>query len=503
MGNYTDDDGAARPRHWGNGFWHFDHIGGALLLLFELSTLELWPHMQLACIDATPPGQPPQRDANPLAAVYYALAVLFCSFFVVNLFVGVILDKFAEIKSEKNGAALLSPGQKKWVDTQRLILRTRPRLRPVPPARAGRARRALFCLARSWQLEVVVMIVIVANMVTMALYHWDQPAAFEHALTVANRVFLAFFVLEAAVKVGGLGWQQYYASGWNRFDLVVVLLSVLEQVVRLTLGSAVDVSALRALRAVRVLRLVSGSKGLRALAQTFLLSLPSLANVGALLLLVYFVFAVAGVHLFGGVAADGDFHDRTANFHNFWFALLTLFRTATGEDWNGIMLEIQPHKPYTVAPFFVLFVVVGQYVILSLFIAVILDNFSESSDDGVRAVRTLTCGHAQRAAHALHCVAGHGAARALAGVCGGVGALRGQRTALPATRALLALLRPPSPLLTAFPPRARKRTAVPRGPCRTGSTTSPPSCAACRRRWVSRACPPCSTHITCCTLCAS
>ena len=90
-----------------------------------------------------------------------------------------------------------------------------------------------------------------------------------------------------------------------------------------------DTSVLRLLRITRVLRVVKESKGFLTLFDTLLKSLPTLMNVGALLLLVFFVYAILGVNLFGKVNRHQEHLNRHANFKNFGWAMLTLFRCET------------------------------------------------------------------------------------------------------------------------------------------------------------------------------
>jgi hypothetical protein len=71
-----------------------------------------------------------------------------------------------------------------------------------------------------------------------------------------------------------------------------------------------------------------------------MLSLPSLFNVGALLILVMFIYSILGCFAFGSVKSTGKIINDYNNFHNFHNAILTLFRCATGEDWYSIMFEV-------------------------------------------------------------------------------------------------------------------------------------------------------------------
>ena len=149
------------------------------------------------------------------------------------------------------------------------------------------------------------------------------------------------------------------------------------------------------MRVARVLRTIKSSKGLRALISALLLSLPALANLGGLFVILQFLYSVLGMQLFGNVAW-GDYLNADANFCTFGTAFLTMFRCATGESWNGIMHDAMitadtyaPDGPrcsdeagdcgsWTALPFFISYTVIAAFVMINMIVAVILENFALS-----------------------------------------------------------------------------------------------------------------------------
>jgi hypothetical protein len=83
---------------------------------------------------------------------------------------------------------------------------------------------------------------------------------------------------------------------------------------------------LRVFRVARIFRLIPKAKGLKKLFQTLLYSLPALGNVGSVLFLFFFIFAVMGMNLFGKIKFTTGELNRYANFEEFYWAILTLFR---------------------------------------------------------------------------------------------------------------------------------------------------------------------------------
>ena len=159
---------------------------------------------------------------------------------------------------------------------------------------------------------------------------------------------------------------------WNKFDFVIVLLSLL------ALYEGVfefNASMFRVFRIARLFRMIKVSKGLTRLFQTLIASIPSLVNVGTLLLLLLFIYAAAGMALFAEVER-GEFVDEFANFETFYLSMITLFRCSTGESWNGIMHDCMKQEFWLAILYFVSFNTLATLVFLNIFIAVILDNFA-------------------------------------------------------------------------------------------------------------------------------
>lgn len=164
-------------------------------------------------------------------------------------------------------------------------------------------------------------------------------------------MFISIFGLEAILKLTGFGVRYYFLDTWNRFDFLIVILSII----------AIDedifqfkVTAIRIIRVARLLRMVKSSKGLKNLLKALWLSLKSIVNVGMILFLIFFTFSVAGMDLFGDIKS-GNFINGDANFSTFYLAIITLFRCATGEDWNGVMHDCYAEKGETAIIYWIAF----------------------------------------------------------------------------------------------------------------------------------------------------
>lgn len=212
-----------------------------------------------------------------------------------------------------------------------------------------------------------------------------------------DKVVLWIFVAEIAVKMVA-AWPRpwhFFRDPWNNFDFIIVAAAFLPFA-----GSAATV--LRLVRLLRVLRLVRAVPKLQILVGALLKSIPSMGYVSVLLLLLFYVYAVAGVFMWGG--------NDPAHFGNLQIAFVTLFRTVTLEDWTDIMYTAMygcdvagtgydaldamctspAASPVGGAIYFVSFVLFGTMIVLNLFIGVILSGMGEAqkeSEDQVAAAR--------------------------------------------------------------------------------------------------------------------
>ena len=190
----------------------------------------------------------------------------------------------------------------------------------------------------------------------------------------ANQVFLGIFVLEAAIKIAAC-WpkpHRYFRDGWNVFDFTIIVVSLLPSTGELA-------TLARVARLLRVLRLVSALPELRLIVTTLVRSIPSMFNVICLMSIIFYIYAVAGYHLFHDIDPT---HWRTLGI-----SALTLFRIATLEDWTDVMYAAMEGYWWAWA-FFVSFVVIGTFVIINLFIAVVLNNLDEAKAERLRQLTT-------------------------------------------------------------------------------------------------------------------
>lgn len=189
-------------------------------------------------------------------------------------------------------------------------------------------------------------------------------AAHGGLLRAIDTIVLGIFVIEVMLKITAHGPQpwRYFKDGWNVFDFTIVALCLLP------LDSQFAV-VLRLARTLRVLRLVSALPKLQLLVGALFKSFGSMGYVGLLLGLLFYIYAITGVHLFG-------IHDKD-HFGNLAKAFLTLFQTVTLDDWKQLFASAAGASPVAAAIYFVSFILLGTMIMLNLFIGIIMNSMSE------------------------------------------------------------------------------------------------------------------------------
>ena len=206
---------------------------------------------------------------------------------------------------------------------------------------------------------------ILFNAVLIGLETFPEiESRYSGVLHFGNDVILAVFIVEAVLKITAVAprFRLYFGNGWNLFDFSIIVLSLVPAT-----GDAALVA--RLVRILRVLRLVSAVPQLRLIVATLVRSIPSMGHVIMLMSVIFYIYAIAGLHLFGDVDPD--------HWGSLGASLLTLFQLVTLEGWVELMetgMEVHP----LAWVFFVSFVLIGTFVILNLFIAVVINNLETS-----------------------------------------------------------------------------------------------------------------------------
>ena len=385
--------GSHFPRIWDSLSVNFDAFGNSLTTVFEVASGEMWPDIMVTTIDARGIGQQPLPRTQPhFTFAWYFLVQFMIAFVMLNVFIGVIIEKYNENKDANEGSGLLTTDQKVWVETMKLALNSKAKKNLYPPENMLAVRMPAYHLVTNAKFDYSIMACILINVVFMGSSHFNQPVIMHDILTVVNIFFNIVFTLEMIVKWIGIG-KQYFHDTWNLFDGFLVILSWIAQTGALPPSIA---QLFRMFRVARMVRLVRKVTGLLNLFKTLIFSLPALKNVAIIMTLFMFIFSCFAMNTFADVKM-GDLLTSDANFQTFFLSFNTMWRLSSGESYNGIMHDLNIRMPYcnpdaggAVNPllsncgseFWAFGIItisftVLNYILVNLFIAIILDNFSD------------------------------------------------------------------------------------------------------------------------------
>uniref|UniRef100_A0A7N6B8E1 Voltage-dependent T-type calcium channel subunit alpha-1H n=1 Tax=Anabas testudineus TaxID=64144 RepID=A0A7N6B8E1_ANATE len=385
--------------------YNFDNLIQALMSLFVLSCKDGWVNIMYDGLDAVGVDQQPVRNHNPWMLLYFISFLLIVSFFVLNMFVGVVVENFHKCRQdqEEEEARLREEKRLKMIEKKHrntfplLIHKQRPYYADYSPVRLW-----IHTLCTSHYLDLFITFIICINVFTMSVEHYNQPQYLEEVLKYCNYVFTIIFIIEALLKLVAFGIQRFFKDRWNQLDIAIVALSIMGITLEeLKMNAALPINPtiiriMRVLRIARVLKLLKMATGMRALLDTVMQALPQVGNLGLLFMLLFFIYAALGVELFGKLECNAsnpcEGLSRHATFENFGMAFLTLFRVSTGDNWNGIMKdtlrECRPEDSHCltylplVSPiYFVTFVLMAQFVLVNVVVAVLMKHLEESNKE--------------------------------------------------------------------------------------------------------------------------
>uniref|UniRef100_A0A8C0VMG3 Calcium voltage-gated channel subunit alpha1 H n=1 Tax=Cyanistes caeruleus TaxID=156563 RepID=A0A8C0VMG3_CYACU len=374
---------------WVRRKYNFDNLGQALMSLFVLSSKDGWVNIMYDGLDAVGIDQQPIQNHNPWMLLYFISFLLIVSFFVLNMFVGVVVENFHKCRQHQEAEEARRREEKRLrrLEKKRRKAQRRPYYADYSPAR-----RSIHSLCTSHYLDLFITFIIGVNVITMSMEHYNQPKSLDEALKYCNYVFTIVFVFEALLKLVAFGFRRFFKDRWNQLDLAIVLLSIvgitLEEI-EMNAALPINPTIIRIMRVLRIARGVSCSQG------NPWDVCPS-RNLGLLFMLLFFIYAALGVELFGKLDCSEENPceglSRHATFTNFGMAFLTLFRVSTGDNWNGIMKDTLrectredkhclSYLPVISPVYFVTFVLIAQFVLVNVVVAVLMKHLEESNKE--------------------------------------------------------------------------------------------------------------------------
>uniref|UniRef100_A0A8C1FS68 Voltage-dependent L-type calcium channel subunit alpha n=1 Tax=Cyprinus carpio carpio TaxID=630221 RepID=A0A8C1FS68_CYPCA len=397
---YKDGDVShpmVRERIWINSEFNFDNVLMGMMALFTVSTFEGWPALLYKAIDANAENHGPIYNYRVEISIFFIVYIIIIAFFMMNIFVGFVIITFREQGEAEFKNCELDKNQRQCVE---YALKAQPLKLYIPK---NPVQYKFWSIINSTGFEYIMFVLILLNTVTLAVQHYDQSKFFSYVMDILNMVFTGLFTVEMIIKLMALRLRHYFVDAWNSFDALIVVGSVVDIVVTEFSSSEdssrVSITFFRLFRVMRLVKLLSKGEGIRTLLWTFVKSLQALPYVALLIAMIFFIYAVIGMQTFGKIAMhDHTQINRNNNFQTFLQAVLLLFRCATGEAWQEIMLaslpgkrcdpesDCEPGEEFSCGSniaivYFISFFMLCAFLIINLFVAVIMDNFDYLTRD--------------------------------------------------------------------------------------------------------------------------
>ncbi|XP_032905135.1 voltage-dependent N-type calcium channel subunit alpha-1B [Amblyraja radiata] len=391
---YDNDDIEAEPREWKKYDFHYDNVLWALLTLFTVSTGEGWPTILKHSVDATDEDQGPSPSYRMEMSIFYVVYFVVFPFFFVNIFVALIIITFQEQGDKVMSECSLEKNERACID---FAISARPLTRYMPQNKQT-FQYKMWKFVVSPPFEYFIMAMIALNTIVLMMKFYNAPEPYDRMLLYLNILFTFLFSLECVLKLIAFGILNYFRDAWNVFDFITVLGSITDILVTelVKLHNFINLSFLRLFRAARLIKLLRQGYTIRILLWTFVQSFKALPYVCLLIAMLFFIYAIIGMQVFGNIALDDDSAiNRHNNFRTFLQAVMLLFRSATGEGWQEIMLACLSKSPCDPRSgidrdecgsdfayfYFVSFIFLCSFLMLNLFVAVIMDNFEYLTRD--------------------------------------------------------------------------------------------------------------------------
>ncbi|XP_035783187.1 voltage-dependent calcium channel type A subunit alpha-1-like isoform X11 [Anopheles albimanus] len=379
-------------REWKTQSFHYDNVATAMLTLFAVQTGEGWPQVLQNSMAATYEDKGPIQNFRIEMSIFYIVYFIVFPFFFVNIFVALIIITFQEQGEAELQDGEIDKNQKSCID---FTIGARPLERYMPNKRNS-FKYKVWRIVVSTPFEYFIMMLIVFNTLLLMMKYHNQGKEFEKSLKYLNMGFTGMFSVETILKIIGFGVKNFFKDPWNIFDFITVIGSIIDALV-LELGeNSFNVGFLRLFRAARLIKLLRQGYTIRILLWTFVQSFKALPYVCLLIAMLFFIYAIIGMQVFGNIELDPESSiTRHNNFRSFVQGLMLLFRCATGESWPNIMLAClkgRPCDPRANKPnetcgstlayaYFVSFIFFCSFLMLNLFVAVIMDNFDYLTRD--------------------------------------------------------------------------------------------------------------------------
>ena len=393
---FVRDDGVVLPSEWEKPYhFDFDDYSSSLEALLQVSTFK-YVSIMYACMDVTEVNMAPQQNRSTVSSLFFVVYLFFGGLFVMNLFVGFIIDGFNANKGSSSEDMI-------YGRFRRQLKSSIPKYDTFKPPNNKYSRTCRrFLESPLFQTFSTLCVMTSVCILLSENANAVRGSDYDILLETLNTAFFGELCFEVGVMAIAYGVGGFYNDVWRGFDVVVCL----GHAIGMTANSPMITRFAQLFRLARVLRLASRIKSVRVIIETFIHTVPQLTNIMLLIFLFYSIFAVLGVSFFA-TTRNGQRLGPTSNFRNYSQAFLAIWQIVTGDEWQILMKDLAVLPPFcdmlftkdavpgyqgedrtwgdcgqAFAPAYVIMMkLVCEYMLLNLYVGLILDNFSYITED--------------------------------------------------------------------------------------------------------------------------
>ncbi|XP_059251471.1 sodium channel protein type 7 subunit alpha [Mustela nigripes] len=380
---------------WENAKLNFDNVGNGFLSLLQVATFNGWITIMNSAVDSVGVNRQPNFEENIYMYCYFINFIIIGLFLPLSMLIGVIIANFNMHKIKQGGSNIfVTVKQKKQSHALRRLLCEESQKTIRRPG--NKFQGFVFDLVTSEVFNAIIMALICFQAITIMIQSDEQSKNMNIALYWINLVLIILYTGECVLKLIAFHCN-YFTIGWNIFDFMVVIFSVIELVLPITVGyylvSPSIMELIRLSRIIHILRPGKGPKVFHDLLLPLMLSLPALLNISLLIFLVMFVYAIFGMYNFAYVKKEAGIND-VSNFETFGSSMLCLFQVTIFAGWDGMLNAIfnskwsdcDPDKinpgtqvrgdcgnPFVGIIYFVSYILISWLIIVNMYIVVVME----------------------------------------------------------------------------------------------------------------------------------
>ncbi|XP_043344125.1 sodium channel protein type 7 subunit alpha [Cervus canadensis] len=386
---------------WENAKLNFDNVGISFLSLLQVATFNGWITIMNSAVDSTDVDMQPNFENNIYMYCYFIDFIIIGLFLPLSMLIGAIVANFHKHKIKQGGSNIfITVKQKKQYRALKKLMYEDSQ-KPVPHPE-NKFQRFIFDLVTSRVFNIIIMTLICFQAITVMIQSDEQSPQIDTALFWINSVYVMLYTGECVLKLI-IFHCNYFTSGWNIFDFMVVVFSITGLFLPLMVGYyLVSPSLVQLILLSRIIHILHPEKGLKLfhnLLLPLMLSLPALLNISLLIFLIMFIYAIFGMYNFAYVKKEAGIDDMS-NFETFGSSMLCLFQVTIFAGWDGMLNAIfsskwsdcDPDKinpgtqvrgdcgnPFLGIIYFVSYIILSRLIIVNMYIVVVMEFLNIAS----------------------------------------------------------------------------------------------------------------------------